>query len=1083
MRIGGKIGVGVTALGLVLSTTQAASGAPPGAAAAARGTTANTITLVTGDRVTVQHGEARSVRPGEGRDGMAFSAFRAQGHAYVVPADARELVAAGKLDRRLFDITTLLEYGYDDARRDTTPLIVTHPAGRRAPRVADAAVTRDLPSVNGIAVAAAKSSAAWEALTDGTSTRTTAGGVSKIWLDGKRKSTLDHSVPQIGAPTAWAAGYTGTGVKVAVLDTGVDQTHPDLADREIAEHNFSDAPDNVDNFGHGTHVASIVAGTGAKSGGKYRGVAWGASILDGKVLDDNGSGYESGIIAGMQWAAEQGADVANLSLGGGDSAEIDPLEEAVNTLSAQYGTLFVIAAGNSGPDAGTVGSPGSADAALTVGAVDRNDELAIFSSRGPRVGDGGIKPDITAPGVDIVAAKAAHGQIGAPAADGYVALSGTSMATPHVAGAAALIAQQHPDWTGAQLKAVLSGSAAAHEGLTAFEQGAGRVNLPTALEATVVSEPTSVGLGTVAWPHDDDQPVSKPVTYRNLGGSDVTLALSVDATGPDGAPADVFSLSATEVTVPAGGQAQVTVTGDPRLGTVDGAYSGAIVATAGGSTTRTPVAIVREVESYNLTLNYVDENGAPTADYSTLLIGLDSSTFAFPYDDDGSVQVRLPKGRYVVDHLVVTAGGKHYNSIAQPGLALDGDTTVDVDPRIAKPVSVTPPVQAQLALGDIGYSVDTETSGFSSGFITDDLSILSTAQLGEALPGTTVNGSVNTQWLGTDGAFYGLAWYPPGEYPTGFTKVVDRRDLATLNAEFGAGGEGHSGLRLAFPFPESGSAFVFGAGFDVTLPGKRTEYVTTEGVRWLTSLWQNDAARNTVAQFDAPMRSYRPGRSYPARFNHAVFGPGLPATDFPWVYRFADEIGVSIPLFTDADGNAGYSAVKSGSTKLYLGNELVGESTDPGWGSFTDLPAAAGDYRLTTEAVRTADFDVTTAVSAEWTFSSSHVDGDQPAAVALNTVRFLPVLDGANSAPAGRPFLVPLAMQDETGALQRPRELTVEASYDEGKSWQQVPVLFNLVAALHHPAGASSVSLRASASDRDGNTVKQTVIRAYKLRK
>ncbi len=122
-------------------------------------------------------------------------------------------------------------------------------------------------------------------------------------------------------------------------------------------------------------------------------------------------------------------------------------------------------------------------------------------------------------------------------------------------------------------------------------------------------------------------------------------------------------------------------------------------------------------------------------------------------------------------------------------------------------------------------------------------------------------------------------------------------------------------------------------------------------------------------------------------------------------------------------------------------------------------------------------------MSAEWTFSSAHVDGEDPAEVALSTVRFLPALDAANSAPAGRPFLVPMLLEDETGSYARPRRLTVEASYDEGTTWHRVPVLLNLVAALHHPAHAESVSLRASATDRDGNTVSETVIRAYKLRK
>jgi subtilisin family serine protease len=214
-------------------------------------------------------------------------------------------------------------------------------------------------------------------------------------------------------------------------------------------------------------------------------VAPDAKLLNGKVIGDSGVGYESGVIAGMEWAASSGADVINMSLGDPTPSDgTDPMSQAVNRLTADTGALFVIAAGNSG---GSIGSPGTADAALTVGAVDRDDQLAGFSSRGPRKGDGAIKPDITAPGVDIVAAKAAHGQIGDPAADGYVSLSGTSMAAPHVAGAAAIIAGEHPDWTATRLKSTLMGTAKPNAWLTPFQQGAGRVDVAAAVRSTVLA--------------------------------------------------------------------------------------------------------------------------------------------------------------------------------------------------------------------------------------------------------------------------------------------------------------------------------------------------------------------------------------------------------------------------------------------------------------------------------------------------------------------------------------------------------------------------------------------------------------------
>ncbi|WP_314622976.1 S8 family peptidase, partial [Streptomyces stackebrandtii] len=157
---------------------------------------------------------------------------------------------------------------------------------------------------------------------------------------------------------AWESGYDGTGVKIAVLDTGVDKTHDDLRTQVVGEKNFSASPDAVDRVGHGTHVASIAVGTGAKSGGTYKGVAPGAKVISGKVLDDDGYGDDSAVIAGMEWAAAEGADVVNLSLGSGDTPGIDPVEATVNKLTAEKGILFAVAAGNDGRfGAETVGSP------------------------------------------------------------------------------------------------------------------------------------------------------------------------------------------------------------------------------------------------------------------------------------------------------------------------------------------------------------------------------------------------------------------------------------------------------------------------------------------------------------------------------------------------------------------------------------------------------------------------------------------------------------------------------------------------------------------------------------------------------
>lgn len=603
------------------------------------GTAQRWIPLITGDRIAVDaKGTVVSAMPAKGREDIPIRVESAGGHVFAMPDDARSLVQSGRLDRSLFDITTLSTPDY--TKRDDLRLIVMYDQGRQAARTAlrstaGAEVQRTLPSVNADAISAPATGATelWSALTNGsadTAKRTVAPGIASVWLDGAVHASLDKSVPQIGGPEAWAAGYDGTGTKIAVLDTGIDTTHPDLAGQVVAEHNFSKSPNTGDAYGHGTHVASIAAGTGAKSGGKYKGVAPGASLLNVKVLDDNGSGDFSQIIAGMEWAAAQKADVANLSLGSYDSSEIDPMEEAVNRLSAESGTLFVVASGNNGLEGdGTVNTPGSADAALTVGAVDKQDQLASFSSIGPRVGDGGIKPDLTAPGVDIGAAAAHDSKMaeeGKPVADGYVALSGTSMASPHVAGAAAILAQQHPDWTGDDLKQALIASTTPGE-YTAFQQGSGRVDLRTAIKQTVLPREASLSFGLVQWPHTDDQPISKALTYRNTGGSPVTLTVTANATGPDGSPAPSGMFTAdSQVTVPAYGEKTVNVTVDPRIaGSATGAYTGRITAVGDGQTVGTAMAVELESEMYNVTLKVLDREGkpAPGPSWDAQLQGLD----------------------------------------------------------------------------------------------------------------------------------------------------------------------------------------------------------------------------------------------------------------------------------------------------------------------------------------------------------------------------------------------------------------------------------------------------------------------------
>ncbi|WP_168211431.1 S8 family peptidase [Actinosynnema sp. ALI-1.44] len=1017
------------------------------------------VTLITGDRVVLldQSGTARTVIPGKGRERTAFSTYERNGHSFVVPADARSLVTQGRLDERLFDVTTLLEYG------DATPLIVTHAPGAAPVRIAGA---KNLAAVNASALTVDKSGSAWPSLTGA--------GVKKVWLDTKRKASLDRSTAQIGATAAWQAGYTGQGVKVAVLDTGVDETHPDLAGREIAQRNFSDSPDNADRVGHGTHVASTIAGTGAKSGGKYKGVAHGADVLDGKVLDDEGYGYDSTIIAGMQWAVEQGAKIVNLSLGGTDTPAVDPLEEAVNSLSAKYGTLFVIAAGNSGDDE-TIASPGSADAALTVGAVDRDDTLAPFSSRGPRTGDQAIKPDITAPGVGIVAAKSTHSGA-TPVEDGYLAASGTSMATPHVAGSAALTAQVHPEWTGEQIKAALTASAKPNPGLNAFHQGSGRVDVSKLLTQSVTTGPTNVSLGRQSWPYD--KAVSTALTYRNSGKTDVTFDVAIDAKGPDGkpAPAGLLTVSPSKVTVPAGGEAAVRVTANTGMPNATGTYFGSVT---GGTVVKTPLALHREPESYTVTINQTGLDGTPATGYETRIFGLENQYTLS--DLDGSATIRLPKDEYAIDSSLIT--GERINWLVYPKFRLTGDSVISLDFRRVKQFRVTAPdPAAELRLGQVGVvrAADKLVFGW---LLESDLGRLWTAHVGPDVTARESTTMINTQWMTPSGDFYGLTFYPRGNVPTGYVRAVKREQLAHVRASFGGGPESKPGLRYAFPYTHSGERYGAYANLQpVKVPGGRDEYYTTEDVSWEQVLWQMSADMRYVEVFlSGPVKSYQSGRTYHESYNRGVFGPAMPrnrtATDY--VVRTGNTISARLPLFGDGTGNAGLCPVDSGAMVLYRDGSKVGESSSYSSGSFT-VPPEAGEYRLTAEATRSTA-DVSTQVRAAWTFRSAAA-GAEPVRLPLSTIRFTPALDETNSAPAGESFILPVIVQEQNSTASTiPRSLKVDVSFDSGQTWKEATVVANVLAVVQHPNDATTVSLRAKATDRAGNTVEETIVNAYKL--
>jgi subtilisin family serine protease len=1067
------------------------------------------VTLITGDRVIASGASFESVRieRAAGRESLSFSTQRmpvaGKTHLFVIPADAAPLVQSGKVDRRLFDVTLLVESRYDDAHRNNIPLIVTYPrisAARALPRVVPGTVAgRNLPSVNGMSVNSPKAQAnqVWNTVVSGSSAfAATREPIGKVWLDALQQPVLDHSVPQIGAPAAWELGYEGDGVIVAVLDTGVDDTHPDLIDTVVVSENFTLDPDG-DQVGHGTHVASIIAGSGAASGGLYRGVAPGVSLLSGKVCEGFGC-PESSIIAGMQWAAgEEGAQVINMSLGGTDTPGLDPMEEAVETLTSQYGTLFVIAAGNDGGFL-PVSTPGSAAAALTVGAVDREDNLADFSSRGLTV-DGHLKPDIAAPGVDIVAARAAGTERGELVGEDYMTLSGTSMATPHVAGAAALVLQQHPTWRGTDVKAALMGSARFNAAYTTADQGAGRVDVAAALGTSLLANASSLSFGVARWPHEDDEPTVRTLTYRNLGPA-TELVFEIDVVASDGTrpPADMFTVTPSSLSLPEGRTASVRVTANTRVAAPDGLYSGRVIASDGTRhNLAIPLALIREVESYDLTLRHLDREGDPTAQWFDNIFPY-TGVVGIPWVDPPSTLpqdavLRLPKGRYAYESYIYSdVEPFDLVRIVAPNQLLDADKLLLLDGSATIPVTVVSPKEGAENGGvSEAWTVLTEQGRFTSVLFSGFLGDIAFYRGELDPPEATLLSIIDTQWVDSTAVPaepYIGAWTREGRLPES-QLVFDMENLATVNGHYSAP---LTSLALinevstgAFWRPELGFT---SSSLVVELPLDLTAhlYSSDPTVRWVDQLWMHDEEYSQSIILGWVPYEYRAGETYATRWNEPVFSPSLPeqTTSFEWADRNGDVLTFQLPRYGDRAGHGGFVA-SEGTTLFYRNGELIGDSPYDTFAQF-EVPPEPATYRLELDH-RQVMFELTPHQQVAWTFQSSHVDEGSPQRIPLLVVRFTPELDERGRAPSDTHFCLPLHVdQFDREAPPEVSKPSVEVSYDDGASWAVAPVEPNgsrWNAFLDHPKRAQYVSLRTSTHDRSGNAVEQTLYRAYGLTK
>ncbi len=944
-----------------------------------------------------------------------------------------------------------------------------------------------LPSIGAVAVDLPKQGA------------TTLSAGTRIWLDAKVRATeLDPNLTTIGAPQAWASGLTGAGVDVAVLDSGVDGTHADLRGKVVAEADFTESGSAADENGHGTHVASIVAGTGAAADGARKGVAHDARLLNGRVLDAEGSGQASWVIAGMEWAAAQGADVINMSLGGTAGKGDDPLVRALDALTASTGALFVVAAGNDGPFGGTIGTPGVAASALTVGASVGGRGAAHFSSRGPTTGDYRIKPDITAPGVDIVGALAGSG-------DGYTAMDGTSQATPHVAGAAALLRQQHPDWDWQRIKTALMTTADAQEPAAgAYAEGAGLLDLPGATTDTLRLDRGAVDFGYLRYPNGTE-PRSIELTVTNDGTSPQELSFSDAAVDIRGNPLadDAVTIEPAELTVAPGASATVTATLVPPA--EPGVYSGAVTLSGPGrEPTSLPLGFYAEAPRHDIALTVLDRRGQPHAggtvwlgNMANLHPGSGGGFTIVQLDEHGKGVARLAPGPVsVIAKIETPAADGQPATVAlagSPEVMLDKDIAFTIDARKTRrvdPATVEGQRTTPLA-GSIHYARhDAANEGSLGEAIYATAEELTQGRVFLQPTAKVRHGRVafETRWqlAGRPNELYSLVLGGPtvADPPVYRVSRAQARNLARLDTDYRTlGGLDDTYLDVLEPTTELViDAFSFAA--DLPAPTRRIEY-RTPGVAWRQCVF---GPRDQVAAMCAPTVNYRPGERRSPTWFHA------PAPSMVLGSHNRERIQLPVELSDGENKGSVWNLDAAGERSLRLFRDGV-ELPRFNGGDYFDSPPEPAMFRL--EHTSTPDqsrLPIGSHTSTTWTFPSQAPTDPEAwdTRPRLLTVDYQPLTDAKGRLGARVPVVLGLRIVSNVDGEDeyRPERggVRVWLSADQGKRWYQAFVVptgngtYLTGTPWLLPRSGQAVSVRVAATAAEGRSIDQTIIDAYPVR-
>ncbi|HEV2952997.1 MAG TPA: S8 family serine peptidase, partial [Candidatus Dormibacteraeota bacterium] len=771
----------------------------------------------------------------------------------------------------------------------------------------------------------------------------------------------------------------------------------------------------------------------------------------------------------------------------------------MNSLSAQYGTLFVIAAGNhqpgSPPNLTYIASPGAADAALTVGAVDSSDQLAAFSNVGPRLNNDALKPDITAPGVNVIAARAVNGTFPPLAGEPqYTELSGTSMATPLTAGAAAILKQEYPTWSHDRLKAALVNSAKPGP-FTVYQQGGGRLDLASATTSTVLQQSGTADFGLIPWPQNQP-PVSHQISLGNGGNAAATFNLTVQLNDPNGqpAPAGLITLSQTTVTVQPDGASSVGLTLTPHSGATIGGYSGYLTATqqGGSMVLHTPIGFFFEQQSYNLTMHVHDRNGQPT----TGLVDISNMDNIRTYQNYASISdgqvLRLPAGHYSVLSILNDNVGMTLSMVGNPQVDLtSADATVSLDAAAADPITLSRPPTATLNGALMEYSAHPVGVGQSGntfllqignnpqswGLFAQPMAAPSTGAL-----------DFDTRWQLSDGSTnYDLLFPEQSGIAANLQYTINPGSLATVTYPIDALRSGQQVMVGLFSDPFY-TVFATSINFTtVTLPTVYTVKVSTSSVYWAADLFMATSGDST--QMLTPYLYYAAGQTS----SHTLLqSPLRPSAEFPsYVIRNSDgTLEAALPQLVDSGGLelTGFLLNSSASSTLSLSKNGVQIATTGSTDLRVPVPTTSAAYAFQ------EDVDLS---ATSWAGLSTHThtvlgfnsdSTSNGAYVPVLTADYGATVSSSNGLSVANGKVAPLTVTIAHQSGGNPGTInafSAQTSTDDGQTWHAATVAGGAGGIYTVDPGqlpsSGYLSLSISAGDSAGASLQQQITRAYLL--